>query len=346
VLRLSVLDQSPIAHGESGADALRNTLELARLADRLGYHRYWVAEHHGGPMLACASPEVLIGPIAAATERIRVGSGGVMLPHYSPLKVAESFSMLAALAPGRIDLGIGRAPGTDARTMLALQRDRRQAAPDDFPQQLAELLAYLDGELPAGHPFAGLARVLPGRPETPAPWLLGSSPQSALWAAELGLPYAFADFISALGAPIAQDYRQRFQPSARLEDPQVAVAVWVIAAETEEEALRLGASAKMAFALQRRGQLVPVPPVATALAFLEREGIALDHRGHGRRTILGAPEQVRAEIEQVARDYGAQEAIVVTITHDHAARLRSYELLAEAFGLGTGAPAAVGRDHV
>jgi len=344
--RLSVLDQSPIAHGSTGADALRNSLELARLADRLGYHRYWVAEHHGGPMLASPSPEVLIGPIAAATERIRVGSGGVMLPHYSPLKVAESFSMLAGLYPGRIDLGIGRAPGTDARTMFALQRDRRQAAPDDFPQQLAELLGYLDGELPAEHPFRGLARVLPGRPQTPEPWLLGSSPQSALWAAELGLPYAFADFISAQGAPIAQDYRQRFQPSARLEDPQVAVAVWAIAAETEDEALRLGASGKMAFTLLRRGQLVPVPPVETALAFLAREGIALDHRGTGRRTILGTPEQVRAEIEQVARDYGAQEAIVVSIVHDHAARMRSYELIAEAFELGSGAPVTTARDHV
>ncbi|HEX5146549.1 MAG TPA: LLM class flavin-dependent oxidoreductase, partial [Conexibacter sp.] len=263
MLRLSVLDQSPIAAGASGADALRNSLDLARLADALGYHRYWVAEHHGGPMLASPSPEVLIGPIAAATQRIRVGSGGVMLPHYSPLKVAESFSMLAGLSPGRIDLGIGRAPGTDQRTTLALQRDRRTPAPDDFPSQLAELLGYLDGELPAGHPFAGLARVLPGRPEAPEPWLLGSSPQSALWAAELGLPYAFADFINAQGAPIAQDYRERFQSSARHEDPVVAVAVWAIAADTEEEALRLGASGKMAFALLRRGRLLPVPPVET-----------------------------------------------------------------------------------
>ncbi len=333
VLRLSVLDQSPISHGATGADALRNSLDLARLADDLGYHRYWVAEHHGGPMLASPSPEVLIGPIALATRAIRVGSGGVMLPHYSPLKVAESFSMLAGLAPGRIDLGIGRAPGTDQRTMLALQRDRRTPAPDDFPQQLAELLAYLDGELPAGHPFAGLARVLPGRPERPEPWLLGSSAQSGLWAAELGLPYAFADFINAGGAPFAQDYRQRFQASMRLENPQVAVAVWAIAADADEEALRLGASAKMSFTLLRRGQLVPVPPVETAIAFLEREGIPLDKAGHGRRTILGTPDRVRAEIEQVARDYGAEEAIVVTITHDHAARRRSYELMAEAFGL-------------
>src|ERR1700760_4201155 len=179
-MRLSVLDQSPIAQGSTGADALRNTLDLARSADALGYHRYWVAEHHGGPMLAGPSPEVLIGPIAAATERIRVGSGGVMLPHYSPLKVAENFSILSALYPGRIDLGLGRAAGTDPLTTFALQQDRRQAAPDDFPQQLAELLAYFEDNLPEDHPFARLALALPGRPELPVPWLLGSSEQSAI----------------------------------------------------------------------------------------------------------------------------------------------------------------------
>jgi luciferase family oxidoreductase group 1 len=187
-LRLSVLDQSPISEGSTGAQALQNTIDLARLADRLGYHRYWVAEHHGGPMLAGPSPEALIGPIAAATERLRVGSGGVMLPHYSPLKVAETFSLLSGLFPGRIDLALGRAPGTDGRTMLALQRDRRQAAPDDFDQQLAELLGYLDDNLPPDFPFARLAKVLPGLPEKPEPWLLGSSPQSAIWAGQLGCP--------------------------------------------------------------------------------------------------------------------------------------------------------------
>src|SRR6202011_2768886 len=186
-LRISVLDQSPIAQGSSGSDALRNTLDLARATDGLGYHRYWVAEHHGGPMLAGPSPEVLIGPIAAATEGLRVGRGGVLLPHYSPLKVAESFTILAALFPGRIDLGLGRAAGTDQLTMFALQRDRRQAAPDDFPQQLAELLAYLDDSLPDDHPFQRLAATLPGRPELPATWLLGSSPQSAIWAGQSGL---------------------------------------------------------------------------------------------------------------------------------------------------------------
>ena len=166
-LRLSVLDQSPIAEGSTGGQALRNTIDLARLADELGYHRYWVAEHHGGPMLAGPSPEALIGPIAAATERIRVGSGGVMLPHYSPFKVAETFSLLAGLYPGRIDLGLGRAAGTDPMTTFALQRDRRAAAPDDFPQQLAELLGYLDDSLPADHPFARLAGTLPGLPRAP-----------------------------------------------------------------------------------------------------------------------------------------------------------------------------------
>src|SRR5213080_2130648 len=156
-MRLSVLDQSPISEGATGAQALRNTLDLARLSDALGYHRYWVAEHHGGPMLASASPEVLIAEIASATPRIRVGSGGVMLPHYSPLKVAETFSVLAGLHPGRIELGLGRAPGTDPMTMFALQRDRRQAGPDDFPEQLAELLGYLEDDLPADHPFRRLA---------------------------------------------------------------------------------------------------------------------------------------------------------------------------------------------
>ena len=173
---LSVLDQSPIAEGSTGAEALQNTIDLARLTDQLGYHRYWVAEHHGGPMLASASPEALIGPIAAATSGLRVGSGGVMLPHYSPFKVAETFSILAALHPGRIDLGLGRAAGTDPLTTFALQRDRRQASADDFPQQLAELLGYFERTLPEDHPFARLAETLPGRPELPSVWLLGSSP--------------------------------------------------------------------------------------------------------------------------------------------------------------------------
>jgi luciferase family oxidoreductase group 1 len=332
-MRLSVLDQSPIAEGSTGADALANTLDLAALADRLGYHRYWVAEHHGGPMLASASPEVLIGPIAAATTHIRVGSGGVMLPHYSPFKVAESFSILASLAPGRIDLGLGRAAGTDPLTTFALQRDRRQASPDDFPQQLVELLAYLEDDLPADHPFHRLAASLPGRPGLPVVWLLGSSPQSAIWAAELGLRYAFADFINPQGVPIAASYQSRFEAVRDLKAPMSAVAAWVLCADSDEEAQFLAASSRMTMTLLRRGQLVPVPPPEKAVEFLARQGKPTTGSVPGRRAIIGSPETVRAGVESLAADYGADEVIVVTITHDHGARRRSYELLAEAMNL-------------
>jgi luciferase family oxidoreductase group 1 len=328
-MRLSVLDQSPISQGSTGSEALHNTIDLARLADRLGYHRYWVAEHHGGAMLAGPSPEVLIGPIASATQRIRVGSGGVMLPHYSPFKVAESFSLLAGLYGDRIDLGIGRAAGTDPMTSRALQRDRSTPPRDDFPEQLAELLAYLEDDIPAGHPFARLT-ALPGLPEQPQPWLLGSSAQSAIWAGQLGLPYAFADFINPNGAEIAALYRERFDTTLRLQAQRTAVAVWALAAETDEEAERLAASAKMAMAMLRRGRLIAVPPVDTAVRFLASDEAPTQMQ---RRTILGTPERVRAEIEAVAAAYGAEEVIVVTITHSHAARRRSYELIAEAFGL-------------
>jgi luciferase family oxidoreductase group 1 len=327
-VRLSVLDQSPIPEGLTGADALANTLDLARLADALGYHRYWVAEHHGGLSLAGPAPEVLVGPIAAATSRLRVGSGGVMLPHYSPLKVAEQFSVLAGLFPGRIDLGIGRASGTDPMTTFALQRDRRQAAPDDFPQQLAELVGHLDDTIPADHPFARYGRDLPGRPHKPEPWLLGSSHESAQWAEQLGLKYAFADFINPAGAELAA--------SRRID----AVAAWVICADTDDEAQRLAASSRMTLTLLRQGRLIPVPPVDKALRFLASRGERPDGAAPGRRAIIGSPEKVRARIENLARDYGTEEVIVVTITYDHAARRRSYELVAEAFGLPVSASMA------
>jgi len=316
MLELSVLDQSPISEGSSGADALRNTLDLAELADELGYKRYWLAEHHGGPMLAGPSPEALIGPIETRTKRIRVGSGGVMLPHYSPFKVAETFSLLSGLFPGRIDLALGRASGTDPLTAFALQRDRRQAAPDDFPQQLSELLGHLNGTLPADHPFAHLAEHLPGGKEKPEVWLLGSSPASAVWARELGLPYSFADFINPHGGEGAD-----------------MAGVWALAAETEEEAQRLASSGRMTLRLLRRGQLIPVPAPEKALAFLERDA-GPRRSGEGRRGIVGTPDDVRERIEEVARRYGAAEVIVLTITHDHAARRRSYELIADAFARG------------
>jgi len=293
-------------------------------------------------LLAGPSPEVLIGPIAATTARIRVGSGGVMLPHYSPLKVAESFSVLSGLFPGRVDLALGRAPGTDPLTMFALQRDRREPSPDDFPQQLTELLGHLYDSLPRDHPFAHLGRALPGLPERPEVWLLGSSPQSAIWAGELGLPYAFADFINPDGAEIAALYRERFVPSERLAAPRVLVGAAAICAPSDEEAERLAASGRMTFSLLRQGRLIPVPPVEKAQRFVERYG-----EPRGRRAVLGSPDTVRRGLAALAEAYGAEEVMVVTIVYDHAARRRSYELIAEAFGLGAAGhgagPATVAR---
>jgi luciferase family oxidoreductase group 1 len=264
-----------------------------------------------------------------------------MLPHYSPLKVAETFSALAGLFPGRIDLGLGRAPGTDPITTFALQRDRREASPDDFPQQMAELLGYLNDDLPADHPFVRLAATLPGLPERPEPWLLGSSPQSGIWAAELGLPYAFADFINSDGASIAAQYR------ADSERPVLGVATWAICADTEEEAQRLASSSRMMMRLLHQGRLIAVPPVEKALRFMSSEGSPPSPRERRRRAIIGDPEQVRACLESVAHEYGADELMVVTITHDHEARRRSYELIAEAFALGSAASVgASSRDGV
>ncbi len=332
-LLLSVLDQAPVSEGTSGAQSLRNVLDLAGCADTLGYYRYWVAEHHGTMSLACASPEVLIGPIAAATSRLRVGSGGVMLPHYSPLKVAESFSMLSGMYPGRIDLGLGRAPGSDSLTASALQRDRRYRPADDFPEQLTELLAYLWDEMPADHPFARLS-ALPGMPETPQPWMLGSSAQSAIWAAELGLPYMFADFIHAAGEPIAARYRQEFVASAHLDVPRQGVALQVICAPTDDEARLLATSYGMRLIHMHNGRrLDKIPAVETALRFFEQNDLPLDTLPPGRRAVIGSPDKVRTEIEALAQAYGAQEVMIVSIIHDHAARKRSYELIAKAFDL-------------
>jgi luciferase family oxidoreductase group 1 len=332
-LLLSVLDQAPIPSGSSGGEALRNSLDLASLCDELGYHRYWLAEHHATPMLACASPEVMIGPVAAATSQMRIGSGGIMLPHYSPLKVAETFSMLAGVFPGRIDLGLGRAPGSDQRTAYALQRDRRALAPNDFPQQLGELMSYLDGTIPTDHPFATLATTLPGRPETPQLWLLGSSPQSAIWAAEQGLPYMFADFISPDGGAIMQHYRDEFITSARHHAPVSAVAISAICAESDEEAWRLSASWRLASMALRSGHPIAVPMVEEALRSLAEQAGSADAMPAGRRLLHGAPERLRERIEAVAEEYGAGEVMIVTIVHEHAARRRSYELIARAFGL-------------
>jgi luciferase family oxidoreductase group 1 len=326
--RLSVLDQSPIAEGTTPANALANTLDLARACDRFGYDRYWLAEHHASPGLAGAAPEALIGPVALATKRIRVGSGGIMLPHYSPFKVAETFALLDSLAPGRIDLGLGRAPGSDARTAFALQRDRSRRMPhDDFPSNLAEILAYYGDGLPADHPFAALKDTLPGG--APEVWLLGSSPDSAHWAAEAGLPYCIADFINSDALPLADIYRQNFRPSAKRAAPHLMVATWTIAAETRSAAERLALPASMMFAHLIRGELIAVPSVEKAEAWVAQHG-----QGSGkRRRCIGTASEVRAQLDGVAADYGADELMLVNILPDHAARVRSYELIAIEYAL-------------
>jgi luciferase family oxidoreductase group 1 len=335
-LRLSVLDQSPIAEGSTGAEALQRTLALAGLADGLGYHRYWVAEHHSTPMLAGAAPEALIGAIAASTERIRVGSGGVMLHHYSPRKVAETFSVLGGLFGGRIDLGLGRGADADPATTHALQRDRRTPDPQDYPDQLAELVAYLDERPPPDRRFAGLA-ALPGLPGRPEPWLLGTSLESALWAGQLGLPYAFADFINPARAEIVRLYRESFVASARLGAPQVAVAVAAICADDDDEhAQRLASSARMCAWMSHGGTPIPVPPVQRALRHLEEANEPAGLRP--RRTVLGSPATVRPGLEAIADEYGAGEVMVVTVVHSHEVRKRSYELIGEAFGLRSSKP--------
>jgi luciferase family oxidoreductase group 1 len=335
--RLSVLDQSPIAAGSTAADALRNTLDLARAADALGYHRYWLAEHHASRSLAGVAPEALIGPVALATDRIRVGSGGIMLPHYSPFKVAETFAMLSALAPGRIDLGLGRAPGSDQRTAFALQRDRSRRMANDFPDQLDELTGYLAGTLPADHAFASLQALIPTGGGMPELWMLGSSPESAYWAAERGMPYCFADFINSDGGDLARAYRQNFRPSARLAAPYVMAATWTIAATTSEDAARLAAPARMMFAFLIAGTPIPIPSVEDAVAWLAANPHA-DRRA--RRTVLGTPAQVRNGLDGVAAEYGADELMLVNIMPDHAARRRSYELVAAEYGLAPVAAAA------
>ena len=338
--RLSVLDQSPIAAGSTAADALVNTLDLARACDALGYDRYWLAEHHASPGLAGAAPEALIGPVALATSQIRVGSGGIMLPHYSPFKVAETFALLSALAPGRIDLGVGRAPGSDQRTAYALQRDRSRRMPvDDFPNNLAETIAYLDGTMPADHPFAGLQDTLPetglGHAGAPEVWLLGSSSDSAIWAAEAGLPYCIADFINSDATALADLYRSRFR-AGRIAAPYVMVATWTIAAPTRTEAERLALPAAMMFAHLMRGKLIAVPSLATAEAWAAEQGPVARRR----RTTLGTPGEVRVQLDGVAAAYGADELMLVNILPHHAARVRSYTLVAQEFGLAGLAAAA------
>jgi luciferase family oxidoreductase group 1 len=322
-LSLGVLDQSPIPEGARVGDALRNSIDLAHCVDDAGYTRYWLAEHHGAASQACASPEAIIGPVAAVAKNLRVGSGGVMLPNYSPLKVAETFNMLNGLYGGRIDLGIGRSPGSNERIAHLLQRDRRYAAPDDFPEQLAELQSWFANERPE----------VPLCFEPPQLWLLGSSEQSAILAARFGLSYAFADFINPDGARFARWYRERFVASKSVAKPRLAVAVYAICADTDDEALDLSASVRMVLWKMLQGASIPVPPVEKARDFFQSSGMRMELVPVGRRLIIGSPARVRQGLEAVAADYGADEILVITITHDHGARRKSYELIGREFGL-------------
>lgn len=334
-MKLSVIDQSPVPAGFTAADALRNTIDLARLADRLGYERYWIAEHHAIEALASPAPEILIARVAAETRGIRVGSGGVMLPHYSPLKVAEVFRMLHALYPDRIDLGLGRAPGGTALDSFALQRDRaQQRTVDDFPQQMVELLAFLNSDFPARHPFSRI-RVSPDMPGMPDVWLLGSSLWSASAAAQFGLSYAFAHFIDPHPTRTAlEHYFAHFKPSQNLSTPRAILALGVVCAETQAEAERLLMSPRLFRRRIRQGDIRPIPTPEEAIAELGAEPRpAAGEFGEWPRYVVGTPDHVRDRLIDMASVLHVDALMIVTVVHDHRARMRSYELLAEAFNL-------------
>jgi len=326
---VSVLNTVPVWSDSSPATALREAIDLAGAAEAMGYHRYWVAEHHNTVSVASAAPAVLVGQLAAATSSLQVGSGGVMLPNHAPLVVAEEFGTLRALHPGRIDLGVGRAPVTDAATAVALRR----AADADFPRQLVELIGYFDAPWPdAGRPVTAV----PAAGNKPPIWLLGTSLDSARLAARLGLPYAFAHHFNPGGAAAAAaEYRRAFQPSPELDRPYVILAATVIVAETAPEAARLALPVAVSALRRRSGQSPqPLPTEEQAAAHpmgpVEREIVADRVRTH----VIGDPAQVRARIAELVTTTGADELMATTAVRDYGQRLRSYELLVKAVASG------------
>jgi luciferase family oxidoreductase group 1 len=333
-MKLSVLDQSTSAQGTSPHVAIQETLELARHCEALGYHRYWVSEHHSSDSIVGTAPEVLCAAIAATTSRIRVGSAGVMLPHYSSLKVAEQFRVLEAIAPGRIDLGVGRAPGSDRLTAYAL--NPYENAAEEFPRQVMDLRAWVCGEpLDEEHPFAAI-KAHPQGPTCPEIWILGSSDYGAQLAAHLGLPYSFAYFFSeGRGADEALSlYRRRYRPSARYPSPKATICVWALAADTEEEARRLLRTRehwRVGFERGERKQLV-TPEFSAGYPYDATERATIE--ALRRKAIAGTPDQVASQLRAIAERLALDELVVVTWTHDPAPRRRSYELLAQAFDLG------------
>jgi luciferase family oxidoreductase group 1 len=332
---LSVLDVSPVSSGSNGAQALRNTLELARLADRLGYERYWLAEHHNLPSIASSAPEIMIGHVANVTERIRVGAGGIMLPNHAPLKVAETFRVLEALHPERIDLGIGRAPGTDPVTATALRRSQDGLEADDFPQRFAELLAFSGDGFTEDHPFRSVV-AMPSDVGLPPIWLLGSSGYSARAAGQMGLGYAFASHFSpADPSPALLAYRESFEPSESFERPSAILALAVICGESDEHAEWLASSMELAWVRMRSGNPGPLPSPEEALAYLYTAAERRLADAYRSMQVVGDPRRVRARIEELAEHTAADEVMVTTNVYDHAERLRSYERIAELFDIVT-----------
>jgi luciferase family oxidoreductase group 1 len=334
LLKLGVVDQSPVRTGGSGAEALSQTLELARRCEALGYQRYWLAEHHSTNSFAGSAPEVLIPMVAAATSRMRVGSGGVMLTHYSPFKVAEQFRVLETLFPGRIDLGLGRAPGGDRNTMEAMEYGRGGVPIQLFPRQVDDLQGWLGNRFDRRtHPW-GRVRAMPRGESVPQLWLLGSGGDSGPIAAALGARYAYAQFISGNdGAAAVRAYRERFQPGADLAEPAAAVGVGVICAETEAEARRLASSLELWRRRIMHGRDRGIPAPDDALAELEPDWAPPSGLLPDARSLVGTPDQVREQLLALADRYQVDEVLAVTVTHDFAARVRSYELLAEVMEL-------------
>lgn len=339
-MRLSVLDQSTASKGKTQDTAIRETLALAKHCDALGYHRYWVSEHHNSGNIVGTAPEVLMAAIAATTPRIRIGSAGVMLPHYSAFKVAEQFRVLEAIAPGRIDLGLGRAPGSDRLTSMALN-PHPQDVHDQFPQQIQELQCWVSGAaLPDGHPFQRVV-AHPTGPTAPEMWMLGSSDYGAQLGAYLGMPYAFAYFFS-YGFDVDQAlalYRKNYRPSEHHPKPQCTICVWALAADTEAEALYQFKSRERALIEREMGIRQPlISPEEAAARTLSPQEQAFSENLR-RNAVVGSVEQVKARLDALAQRLDLDELVVVTWTYDPAPRMRSYELLAQAYGLIDGASA-------
>ena len=333
MIPLSILDLSPVTTATPGSVALRNSLDLAQLADRLGYKRYWLAEHHNLPSIASSAPEIMIGQIAAITTRIRVGAGGVMLVNHAPLMVAERFKVLEALFPGRIDLGLGRAPGTDPVTSYALRRRQDAREVDDFLERFQELILLERGGLPESHPFRHVHAV-PMDVALPPIWLLGSSGYSAELAAAAGMGFAFAHHFAEHDAAAAMlNYREHFKPSAELAQPYAILATAAVTADTDAEAARIATSAELHFVNRSKGEFLPLASPEEAAAYpytaIDRDRIAR----YRARFAVGGIDSVKSQLVSLIKATHADELMVTTMTYDHAARRRSYELLADAFAI-------------